>query len=103
MVVFGNRFRGGDHIRLTFVMHPKDVGVVNPANNTPGSFRVGFGPLLLATDSCQDNLLYGERLIPLKGLTFRGEKSGTIVSPLYHLMSTRLTGKDYARRILFHR
>lgn len=103
MVVFGNRFRGGDHIRLTFVMHPKDVGVVNPANNRPGSFRVGFGPLLLATDSCQDNLLYGERLIPLKGLTFRGEKSGTIVSPLYHLMSTRLTGKDYARRILFHR
>lgn len=103
MVTFSKRFRRGDHIKLTFTMHPQYVGVVNPANNTSETFRVTFGPLLLAAESCQGNLLYGEKLNSIGKLTFRGERSSTEVSPLYHLMSTKLKENSYARRLLFHR
>lgn len=99
------KFRNGDVIRLSFDMQPRVVSTINRENTRPDDFRMMYGPLVLAgavgDSAC---VARGETFIRESGTTFKGHRSGVLLTPLYHFMSPAvlLNAKPpYARRIVF--
>lgn len=101
------RFKAGDVIMVKFDMKPRFTGTVNQQNTSAGDFRVLYGPFVLGgAVGNEGNVVYGEKFASEGRATFRGMKSGTVLSPVYHLMSpaVRLGVKPaWSRRILFSR
>lgn len=97
--------RKGDVIRLSFSMEPREASTINRENTQKGDFRVMYGPLVLAgTVGDSAGVVRGETFIRQGGTTFKGRQSGTLLSPLYHLMSPAVllnARPPYARRVVF--
>lgn len=100
-------YKNGDEIKITFTQKAIYKDVINKENNETGAFRVMYGPLVLGGQIGNNaNMIYGEPIHHNDYTTFVGKKSGTKLSPLYHLMSPsiRMDAKPaYSRRIIFTR
>ena len=104
MMTIARRYKAGDVLTVSFDMKPEYINAQNAENAPAGAFRVAAGPLLLAGEAGNEgNLRRGEALTPVEGRaqTFRGQQSGTVISPLYHLMAPEACSANYSRRILF--
>ena len=101
------RFKDNDEIKVSFEMKPVYASVINSGNNDANSFRVMYGPLVLAGEIGNNaNITYGETFERGDKGTFVGIQSGAKLSPLYHLMSSDIlqsTKPAYSRRIIFSR
>lgn len=99
------RFKAGDKLTVSFEMAPRYEGMVNSENSNPGDFRVMYGPLVLACGVGDDtNVAYGEEFGGSVRESFKGNKSGVVLSPLYHLMSPKVNmaaQPPFSRRIVF--
>ena len=99
------RFKAGDKLTVSFEMAPRYEGMVNSENSNPGDFRVMYGPLVLACGAGDDtNVAYGEEFGGSVRESFKGNKSGVVLSPLYHLMSPKVNmaaQPPFSRRIVF--
>jgi DUF1680 family protein len=104
VMTIARRYKAGDVLTVSFDMKPEYINAQNAENAPAGAFRVAAGPLLLAGEAGNEgNLRRGEALTPVEGRaqTFRGQQSGTVISPLYHLMAPEACSANYSRRILF--
>lgn len=101
------KFRSGDKISVDFTLQPRYVSTLNKENTSASDFKVAYGPLVLACPIGVDaNVRYGEKLVKTGNCEFRGEKSGTVLTPIYHLLDPAVSlgaKTPYKRRVLFSR
>lgn len=105
MAVLKRRFSAGDRIEIVFALNPRTVKTQNKENTASENFKILCGPLLLAApDACENGIPRAAGFEPLGARMYRIAGSGTVVSPLYHLMEQRVnsnTQPPYARRVIF--
>jgi len=90
-IVLERTFKKGDTIELTFDNIKRVEHTFNNDISTSGSYKIMDGPLVMGVYSN----------MPIK-LTQAGSKEYPL-TPVYHLMDSRVAGKAYKKQILFSR
>ena len=102
-VIYTSSFQTGDNIEFSFEMNSGIESIMNSKHSRPGYVRLFYGPLLLGYVGDQElSVTNDTKIIKTKGSDFSIKDEQVILSPVYHLMDSKVCqNAGYKKQILF--
>lgn len=102
-IILNNCTEVDSYIELSYQQKLYKKTVSNSHNTSLDQFRVYYGPLILGLENSQViKLAQEDKIVPLGNTTFKVENKDVYLSPVYHLMDSKVwSGTNYKKQILF--
>lgn len=92
----------GDKINLSFDLITQIEPMINKKYNRPDYCSLRYGPLILGSEDVSSLLInQNDRIIKKSNTEFSIAGKSVLLSPVYHLLSPRITQSGYKKQILF--